>query len=260
MPERLRLDARELVLTAATEEARRRGDRRLGTEHLVLGLLHDRDSPATRALGVSLAEARATSCALDVAALAAVGVEIEPLGEGTPSSFGRRLPPLTSGAQAVLKSAIDEARPFSSERVDATRLALALLSLQRPDPAAELLGALGIDPVEARKRLGGPAGGRLSGSAPRQDVAASRLPAHHISRPRLTAGCVERADRCRRGRRRLRQVGPRRRARRCLGSRARLGAARGGRCDSSAARRPPEGGAPSRRPHRRGGLDGRRRR
>jgi ATP-dependent Clp protease ATP-binding subunit ClpA len=159
MPKRLSVDARKLVLTSATEEARRRGDRRLGTDHLLLGLLHDGDSQAAQALGVSLAEARAASDALDVTALAAVGIQIETLGERPPAPFGRRLPPLTSGARAVFKRAIDEARPFKSGRIDTTHFLLALLSLQRPDPAAELLGALGVDPAEVRKRLGGPAGG-----------------------------------------------------------------------------------------------------
>jgi hypothetical protein len=39
---------------------------------------------------------------------------------------------------------------------------LALLSLQRPDPAAELLGALGVDPAAVRKRLGDRAGGKAA--------------------------------------------------------------------------------------------------
>jgi ATP-dependent Clp protease ATP-binding subunit ClpA len=159
MPRRLSADARKLVLASATKEARRRGDRRLGTDHLLLGLLHDGDCRAAKALGVSLADARAAAEALDVAALAAVGVEIDGLGEGPPVSFGRRLPPLTSGARAVFKRAIDEARPVKSGRIDTTHFLLALLSLQRPDPAAELLDALGVDPAEVRKRLDGPAEG-----------------------------------------------------------------------------------------------------
>ena len=162
MPKRLSVDARKLVLTSATEEARRRGDRRLGTDHLLLGLLHDEDSPAAKALGVSLAGARAASDALDLAALAAVGIQIEALGEGPPASFGRRFPPLTSGARAVFKRAIDEARPSRSGRIDTTHFLLALLSLQRPDPAAELLDVLGADPAAVRKRLGGTAGGEAA--------------------------------------------------------------------------------------------------
>lgn len=155
MPKLLTEDARKAVLTYATEDARRRGDRRLGTDHLLLGLLHDTGSPAAKALGVSLADARAASDALDVAALAAVGVEVEALGEGTHSSFGRGFPPLTSGARAAVKRAIDEARPFKSGRVDTTHFLLALLSLRRPDPAAELLAALGVDPAAVRARLDG---------------------------------------------------------------------------------------------------------
>jgi ATP-dependent Clp protease ATP-binding subunit ClpA len=162
MPKRLSADARKLVLASATEEARRRGDRRLGTDHLLLGLLHEQDSPAARALGVSLADARAAVDALDQAALAAVGIEAGSLGEGPPVSFGRRLAPLTSGARAVFKRAVDEARPSRSGRIATTHFLLALLSLQRPDPAAELLAALGVDPAAVRKRLGGPAEGEVA--------------------------------------------------------------------------------------------------
>ena len=162
MPKRLSVDARKLVLASATEEARRRGDRRLGTDHLLLGLLHDEDSRAAKALEVSLADARAALDALDVAALAAVGIEIQALGEGAPVSFGRRLPPLTSGARAVFKRAIDEARPFRSGRIETTHFLLALLSLRRPDPAAELLDTLGVDRALVRQRLARMAGGEAA--------------------------------------------------------------------------------------------------
>ena len=155
MPKRLSVDARKVVLTSAIEEVRHRGDRRLGTTHLLLGILHDDGSAAVKALGVSLAEARSASDALDIAALAAVGIEVERLGEGPPTSFGRRVPPLTSGARAVLKRAIDEARLRKSRYIDTMHLVLALLSLRHPDPAADLLEALGVDPAAVRRRLDG---------------------------------------------------------------------------------------------------------
>lgn len=161
MPKRFTQDARRLVLTSATEEASRRGDRRLGTEHLLLGLLHDPESPAARALGVSLADARAASDALDRAALAAVGIRVKTLGEGPPAALSRRFPPLTSGARAVVKRAVDEARPVKGGRIDTTHFLLALLSRQRPDPAAALLDALGVDPAAARTRLAGPGDGAV---------------------------------------------------------------------------------------------------
>ena len=111
---------------------------------------------------MSLADARAASDALDRAALAAVGIQVKTLGEGPPAPFGRRLPPLTSGARAVFKRAIDEARPARSGWIGTTHFLLALLSLQGPDPAAELLDALGVDPAAVRKRLGGTAGGEAA--------------------------------------------------------------------------------------------------
>jgi ATP-dependent Clp protease ATP-binding subunit ClpA len=162
MPKRLSVDARKLVMTSATEEARRRGDRRLGTDHLLLGLLHDADSPAAKALGVSLADARAAVDRLDAAALAAVGVQAETLGAGPSAPFGRRLPPLTSGAREVFKRALDEARPARTGRIDTAHFLLALLSLRRPDPAAELLDALGVDRAAVRQRLAGPAEGEVA--------------------------------------------------------------------------------------------------
>jgi hypothetical protein len=156
-------DSLKTLLKSATEEAGRRGDRRLGTDHLLLGLLHDADSPAAVALGLSLADARAARDALDLAALEAVGVKVAAVGEPPPVAFGRRLPPLTSGARAVLERAIGDARLRRTGRVDpghfllgrigAGNYLLALLSCERPDPAAELLHALGVDRKAVRERL-----------------------------------------------------------------------------------------------------------
>ena len=144
MPERPG-DGVKMLLRSATEEAGLRGDRRLGTDHLLLGLLHDTGSPAARALGVSLADARATRDELDLAALAAVGVRVAAVGEPPPVAFGRRLPPLTSGARDVLKRAVEDAHPRRTGRIDARHFLRALLARERPDPAAELLHALRVD-------------------------------------------------------------------------------------------------------------------
>ena len=146
-------DGLKILLKSATEEAGRRGDRRLGTDHLLLGLLHDASSSAAGALGLSLADARAARDALDLAALAAVGVTVAAVGEPPPVAFGRRLPPLSSGARAVLKQAIEGARPRRTGRIGASHFLRALLSRDRPDPAAELLHALGVDREAVRERL-----------------------------------------------------------------------------------------------------------
>src|SRR6266511_1836149 len=155
MVKRLSEDARKLVLTAAADEARRRGDRRLGTDHLLLGLLHDPAAEAASALGVDLASARAAQDALDRAALAAVGIHAGDLGPiGEPGGAHRR-PPLTSGARAVFKRAVEQAHPRKSGRIGTRHFLLALLACQRPDPAAELLHELGVDPAVVRDRLTG---------------------------------------------------------------------------------------------------------
>ena len=73
MFERFAVGARAAV-TASADEARRRGDRRIGTDHLLLGLLHDPGS--AEALGVTVEAAREKSDALDRAALAAIGLDL----------------------------------------------------------------------------------------------------------------------------------------------------------------------------------------
>ena len=56
----------------AREEARRRGDRKVGTEHLILGLLME--PVVEQALGCDLQTARDALDAMDQDALAAVGI------------------------------------------------------------------------------------------------------------------------------------------------------------------------------------------
>src|ERR1700722_11208747 len=64
------------ICLRASEEARRRGDRRYGTDHLLLALLEDPSIEAV--LGVNLHQARQALESLDHEALGALG-----LGSGT---------------------------------------------------------------------------------------------------------------------------------------------------------------------------------
>jgi ATP-dependent Clp protease ATP-binding subunit ClpA len=155
MIRRLSSDARKMVMISAAQEARRRGDRRLGTDHLLLGLLNDTDSVVTGALGVGLDSARTASDSLDRAALESVGVHVTQLGNLPPRAVARRLPPLTSGARAVLRRAVEEARRAKAPRIEARDFLLALLDCDHPDPAAELFEALGVDRSQVRRRLAG---------------------------------------------------------------------------------------------------------
>jgi len=144
----------------ASEEARRRGDRRTGTDHLLLALLEDPSIEVV--LGVSLQEARQALESLDHEALGALG-----LGSGTsaPPLPMRAVPKkptirdiakkdrlrMTPAAKKVLEEA---ARPNRRKlQITAQQVLAQVLTLQPPDPAAVLLGALGVNPSEARRRL-----------------------------------------------------------------------------------------------------------
>jgi len=69
--------------------------------------------------------------------------------------WARRHPGLTSGARAVLKHTMLETRSSRSRNIETRHFLMALLARERPDPAAELLHALGIDRSQVRNRLDG---------------------------------------------------------------------------------------------------------
>ncbi len=144
----------------ASEEARRRGDRRTGTDHLLLALLEDPSIEAV--LGVSLQQARHALESLDHEALAALG-----LGSGTdapplPMRAVPKKPRLRDVAQrdrlrmapAAKKVLEDAVKPNRRKtQVTAQQVLAQILMLQPPDPAAVLLGALGVHTSEVRRRL-----------------------------------------------------------------------------------------------------------
>ena len=153
------LHAWNLYLRAG-EEARRRGDRRAGTDHLLLALLED---PSVEvALGVSLQQARQALESLDHQALGALG-----LGSGTeapplPMHAVPKKPRIRDVAQkdrirmtpAAKKALEDAARPNRRKlQITAQQVLAQVLTLQPPDPAAVLLGALGVNTSEVRRRL-----------------------------------------------------------------------------------------------------------
>lgn len=139
------------VVKAALDEARRRGNRRLGTEHLLLGLLHDPGS--AEAIGIDLDTARAAMDTLDQDALRAIGL---PVGELTTVS-PRRHPPvtlaaLTSSARTVLDRAV-ATTTVKTRRTAPTHMLLELLDRARPDPVTELIDRLAIDRDAVRAKL-----------------------------------------------------------------------------------------------------------
>ena len=148
------------ICLRASEEARRRGDRRAGTDHILLALLEDPSIEVV--LGVSLQQARQALESLDHEALGALG-----MGSGTdaPPLPMRAVPKkptirdimqkdrfrMTSAAKKVLEDAVKPNR--RKTQVTAQQVLAQILTLQPPDPAAVLLGALGVNTSQVRRRL-----------------------------------------------------------------------------------------------------------
>jgi hypothetical protein len=148
------------IYMQASEEARRRGDRRTGTDHLLLALLENGSVEVV--LGVNLQQARQALDSLDHEALAAVGAGS---GADAPPLPMRAVPKkprlrdvaqkdrlrMTPAAKQVLEAASKPNR--RKFQITAQQVLAQILTLEPPDPAAVLLGALGVNTSEVRRRL-----------------------------------------------------------------------------------------------------------
>jgi len=172
----------------ASDEARRRGDRRVGTDHLILALLTEPSMDAI--MGTTLQRARHALASLDHDALSALDLDLEldpdlhldlgpnagayveqRLDADTATDTGAESPSprtlatkpsfrdvarrerlrLTPAAKTVLE---DASRPHRRRLyVTARQVLLAILELRAPDPAAVLLDELGVDASQVRQRL-----------------------------------------------------------------------------------------------------------
>jgi hypothetical protein len=148
------------ICLRAGEEARRRGDRRTGTDHILLALFEDPSIEVV--LGVNLQQARQAQESLDHEALGALGMVS---GTDAPPLPMRAVPKkprirdvakkdrfrMTPAAKKVLEDAVKPNR--RKTHVTAQQVLAQILTLQPPDPAPVLLGALGVNTVEVRLRL-----------------------------------------------------------------------------------------------------------
>jgi hypothetical protein len=148
------------IYLRASEEARRRGDRRVGTDHVLLALL---EHPSIEAeLGVSLQQARRALESLDHEALAALG-----LGSDTDvAPMQVRAVPKQPTIRDIMQTDRLRMAPAAKKvfevaskpnrrrlQITAQQVLAQILTLQPPDPAAVLLGALGVNASEVRHRL-----------------------------------------------------------------------------------------------------------
>jgi ClpA/ClpB-like protein len=149
------------IYLRAGEEARRRGDRRTGTDHLLLALL-DEDPSIEVLLGVSPQQARQALESLDQEALGALGLgsgaDVPPL----PMHAVPKKPRIIDIAKKdrlrmtpAAKKVLEEASKPNRRKLylTAQQVLAQILTLQPPDPAAVLLGALGVNTPEVRRRL-----------------------------------------------------------------------------------------------------------
>ncbi len=148
------------VYLLASEEARRRGDRRTGTDHLLLAVLEDPSIEV--ALGVSLPQAREALELLDQEALGALGMGSDTDAPPLPMRAVPKKPTfrtvmkkerlrMTPAAKKVLENAVKPNR--RKTEVTARQVLAQILTLHPPDPAAVLLDALGLSASEIQRRL-----------------------------------------------------------------------------------------------------------
>jgi Clp amino terminal domain, pathogenicity island component len=158
MPEKLHGWA---IYLQASEEARRRGDRRVGTDHVLLALFEDPSVEAV--LGASLQQARDALDLLDREALATLG--LGPDADAPPLQM-RPVPKkprirdiakkdrfrMTPAAKKALEDAY---KPKGHRKLQVTgpEVLAQILTLQPPDPAAVLLRALGVNASDALHEL-----------------------------------------------------------------------------------------------------------
>jgi Clp amino terminal domain, pathogenicity island component len=148
------------IYLRASEEAHRRGDRRTGTDHILLALLEDPSIEVV--LGVSLQQARQAHESLDREALGALGMGAGLDAPELPMRAVPKKPRIRDIAQKdrlrmtpAAKKVLEEASKPNRRRLQVTAQQVLgqILALQPPDPAAALLGALGVNTSEVGRRL-----------------------------------------------------------------------------------------------------------
>ncbi|MBL7501802.1 Clp protease [Frankia sp. CNm7] len=141
-------DRTQRVIVLAQEEAMSLGHDQIGTEHLLLGLLHRRTGPVRSALGSLGVTLAGTRAAIETV-----------VGRGTartPTSRGKtrrgQVLPLTMRAKWILERARREAKAVGHDHVGPEHL---LLSLLREDggEASKVLDQVQVDREEARRRV-----------------------------------------------------------------------------------------------------------
>jgi ATP-dependent Clp protease ATP-binding subunit ClpC len=173
-------DSSRAVLTVAQEEARLLNHEFIGTEHLLLGLLHQGDS-------------------IGGEALAALGIELEPARHevtvivGTGSKVPKGSPPFTPRAKKVLELSLREALQLGHKYIGTEHILLGL-TREGEGAAVQVLVKLGVDLEAVRQRVIGLIQGRPGrGGIETPGTAFARRPAMRTVSVHRTPG-QERTD------------------------------------------------------------------
>lgn len=150
------------VAAYAQEEAADLASESIGQEHLLLGLLRARSSPAAAALGragVTIDEARRAVDQLFEASLESIGISLDEVLERSgaelpPTIVSRARLPFSPAAKRTLEQALDTARARGDRHIGTEHVLLVLLEDERGD-AARLLAALDVEPAAVRRALEG---------------------------------------------------------------------------------------------------------
>ncbi|HTT60133.1 MAG TPA: Clp protease N-terminal domain-containing protein [Acidimicrobiales bacterium] len=144
---------------AARAEADRIGAHQIGTDLLLIALL--REPEVAEVVGITPQQARESLDALDREALVAFGYRDTP----APQRYVERPIPARPSIRVVVKNrlkmspnakrALEQTRQGPRRRPSyaALRAVSALLENAEPDPAAVLLGSMGVDRAQLRSRL-----------------------------------------------------------------------------------------------------------
>jgi ATP-dependent Clp protease ATP-binding subunit ClpC len=132
-------DRARRVVVLAQEEARHLNHNYIGTEHILLGLIHEGDGVAARSLE-----------ALDIS-LEAVRTQVQEIvGHGDEAPTGHI--PFTPRAKKVLELSLREAIALKSKSIADGHIALGLLR-EGEGLAMKVIHDRGIDPADLRRDL-----------------------------------------------------------------------------------------------------------
>lgn len=175
MFERFTQEARQVVVSSQ-DEARRLHHNFIGTEHLLLGLLDQEDSPTcavfrrhgvTRTTALAVLQRFAGSEQLDAAALGTVGIDLDAVRDSVEAAFGpgaldvpspdkgREVKghiPFTRRAKKVMELSLREAVALKSGDIADGHIALGLLR-DGEGVAMKMLADQGVDPAALREEI-----------------------------------------------------------------------------------------------------------